>query len=86
MNIAPLTWADARTLLAGGHAINAYEHLMTRVDPKLIEKLVEANKESLAPAPRPPSRPNRNSATPSTSKTRSRRKARGSRSATSTIS
>jgi methionyl-tRNA synthetase len=24
---------------------------MTRVDPKLIEKLVEANKESLAPAP-----------------------------------
>ena len=50
MNIAPLAWADARTLLAGGHAINAYEHLMTRVDPKLIEKLVEANKESLAPA------------------------------------
>ena len=37
-------------LLAAGHAINAYEHLMTRVDPKLIEKLVEANRESLAPA------------------------------------
>ncbi len=54
MNIAPLVWADARTLLAGGHAINAYEHLMTRVDPKLIEKLVEANKESLAPAAEAP--------------------------------
>lgn len=54
MNIAPLVWADARTLLAGGHAINAYEHLMTRVDPKLIEKLVEANKESLAPAAETP--------------------------------
>ncbi len=54
MNIAPLAWADARTLLAGGHAINAYEHLMTRVDPKLIEKLVEANKESLAPAAEAP--------------------------------
>ncbi len=54
MNIAPLAWADARTLLAGGHAINAYEHLMTRVDPKLIEKLVEANKESLAPAAETP--------------------------------
>jgi methionyl-tRNA synthetase len=50
LNIAPLTWSDAGTLLAGGHGINAYEHLMTRVDPKLIEKLVEANKESLAPA------------------------------------
>ena len=51
LNIAPLSWDDTRALLAGGHAINAYEHLMTRVDPKLIEKLVEANKESLAPAP-----------------------------------
>ncbi len=51
MNIAPLAWADTQDLLAAGHAINAYEHLMTRVDPKLIEKLIEANKESLAPAP-----------------------------------
>ncbi len=50
MNIAPLTWADSQTLLAGGHAINAYNHLMTRVDPKQIEKLIEANKQSLAPA------------------------------------
>ncbi len=51
LNIAPLAWADAAALLAGGHGIKAYEHLMTRVDAKLIEKLVEANKESLAPAP-----------------------------------
>jgi len=51
LNIAPLAWGDAQSLLAAGHAINAYEHLMTRVDPKLIEKLVEANKESLAPSP-----------------------------------
>jgi methionyl-tRNA synthetase len=50
MNLAPLAWSDAQQLLAGGHAVNTYEHLMTRVDPKLIEKLVEANKESLAPA------------------------------------
>ena len=53
MNIAPLAWNDTQGLLAAGHAINAYEHLMTRVDPKLIEKLVEANKESLAPAVNP---------------------------------
>ena len=51
LNIAPLAWRDAQSLLAAGHGINAYEHLMTRVDPKLIEKLVEANKESLAPSP-----------------------------------
>jgi len=49
LNIAPLTWTDTQGLLAAGHGINTYEHLMTRVDPKLIEKLVEANKESLAP-------------------------------------
>ena len=51
MNIAPLTWCDAQSLLAAGHGINVYCHLMTRVDAKQIEKLVEANKESLAPTP-----------------------------------
>jgi methionyl-tRNA synthetase len=51
LNIAPLAWTDTQTLLAAGHGINTYEHLMTRVDAKLIEKLVEANKESLAPTP-----------------------------------
>ena len=58
LNIAPLTWADTQGLLAAGHGINAYAHLMTRVDAKLIEKLVEANKESLA-APPAPSSPQR---------------------------
>ena len=51
LNIAPLNWADAQTLLAGGHTIQAYNHLMTRVDPKSIEKMIEANKQSLAPTP-----------------------------------
>jgi len=53
MNLAPLSWADAGTLLAGGHVINAYNHLMTRVDPKQIEALIDANKQSLAPTPTP---------------------------------
>jgi methionyl-tRNA synthetase len=56
LNIAPLTWDDARTLLAAGHGINAYEHLMTRIDPKQITALVEANKESLAPAVEQPAK------------------------------
>jgi methionyl-tRNA synthetase len=57
MNIAPLNWDDAKTLLAAGHAINAYTHLMTRVDPKLIEKLIAANKESLEATPTTPAAP-----------------------------
>lgn len=51
LNIAPLSWTDTQSLLAAGHGINTYEHLMTRIDPKLIDKLIEANMTSLAPAP-----------------------------------
>ncbi|WP_148715661.1 methionine--tRNA ligase [Chitinolyticbacter meiyuanensis] len=47
--IAPLSWADADSLLLG-HTINVYNHLMTRVDPKAIEAMIEENKQSLAPA------------------------------------
>jgi methionyl-tRNA synthetase len=54
MNIAPLTWEDSQRLLAAGHGINAYAHLMTRIDPKQIEKLVAANKESLEATPTTP--------------------------------
>jgi methionyl-tRNA synthetase len=42
-----LTWAD---LSKRPTAINQYRHLMTRVDPKHIDALVAANKESLKPA------------------------------------
>ncbi|GGP26363.1 methionine--tRNA ligase [Silvimonas amylolytica] len=53
LNIAPLTWADASTLLTG-HTINVYQHLMQRVDPKNIEALIEENKQSLAPTSNEP--------------------------------
>ena len=49
LGIAPLTWSDVITSLPAGHTINTYSHLMTRVEPKLIAALVEANKASLAP-------------------------------------
>jgi methionyl-tRNA synthetase len=52
LNISPLTWTHVETPLAAGHAINAYQHLATRLDPKQIEAMVEANKESLQ-APQP---------------------------------
>lgn len=45
--IAPLQWADAAELLPEGHKINAYEHLMTRIDPRRINALIEANRESM---------------------------------------
>ena len=50
LNIAPLAWNDAQTPLPQGHAINAYSHLMTRVDAKQVAALVDANKVTLAPA------------------------------------
>jgi hypothetical protein len=37
-------------LLPPSHLINAYEHLLQRIDPKQVEALVAANRESLAPA------------------------------------
>ncbi|MGB9094233.1 MAG: methionine--tRNA ligase subunit beta, partial [Gallionella sp.] len=33
--------------------INTYQHLATRLDPKLVEAMVAANKETLAPPPSP---------------------------------
>ncbi|OIR19486.1 methionine--tRNA ligase [mine drainage metagenome] len=51
LNVGELHWQDAQVLLPDGHPINAYQHLMTRLDPKSIEAMVEANKASLQPAP-----------------------------------
>jgi len=47
LNIAPLTWHSVNLSLTAGHVINTYEHLITRIDPKLIADLTEANKENL---------------------------------------
>ncbi|KUM02616.1 methionine--tRNA ligase [Chromobacterium subtsugae] len=46
LEVAPLAWSDAQTLLLG-KKINAYQHLMQRIDPALIDKLIEANKENM---------------------------------------
>src|SRR5262245_37559945 len=50
--VPALKWSDADTLLPAGHKSNAYRHLMTRIDPKQVQALVDANKESLAPTAR----------------------------------
>ncbi|MFA6971071.1 MAG: methionine--tRNA ligase [Gallionella sp.] len=49
LNIAPLAWTGAWQALPAGHNINTYQHLATRLDPKLIEAMTAANQESLKP-------------------------------------
>ncbi len=51
LGIEPLVWADATVPLSATRPINAYKHLMTRVDPKQIEALLAANRESLQATP-----------------------------------
>jgi len=49
LGIDPLGWHDWPGYLEPTQPINAYQHLMTRLDPKLIEAMVAANQESLKP-------------------------------------
>ncbi|PUA17039.1 methionine--tRNA ligase [Glaciimonas sp. PCH181] len=42
LQINPLQWADIATPLADGHKINVYAHLMTRVEPKMLDALFDA--------------------------------------------
>ncbi|WP_454688438.1 methionine--tRNA ligase [Achromobacter aloeverae] len=49
--IAPLQSGDAAALLPAGHAIAPYQHLMQRVDPKLLEQLFDAPAPAAVAAP-----------------------------------
>jgi methionyl-tRNA synthetase len=51
LKVAPLDWNSVKNGLPDGHAIENYQHLVTRIDPKQIEAMVEANKESLQATP-----------------------------------
>ena len=42
LKVEPLQFADAARLLGAGHTIGVYQHLMQRVDPKLLAGLFEA--------------------------------------------
>ncbi|GKS88019.1 methionine--tRNA ligase [Acidovorax sp. SUPP2539] len=41
LNVAPLAFDDAQTLLGAGHTIGTYQHLMQRVDVKQLDALFE---------------------------------------------
>jgi methionyl-tRNA synthetase len=51
LNIESLAWDDVDNSMIPTHKINAYEHLITRIDPKLLEAMTEANKENLTASP-----------------------------------
>ena len=57
LNIAPLSWASVNDSFADDHAINEYNHLITRIDPKHIEAMTEANKETLQQQVAPGAKP-----------------------------
>ncbi len=48
-NLPQLIWEHSRDLLPAGHTINPYTHLMTRVDQKQIDAMIEANKQTPEP-------------------------------------
>jgi methionyl-tRNA synthetase len=50
LNVVSLGWDSLNESFKDGHAINEYNHLITRIDGKHIEAMVEANKESLQQA------------------------------------
>ena len=52
LGITALNWANVNTPLCSATPVQAFKHLMQRVDQKQIDALVEANKQTLAvPAP-----------------------------------
>ncbi|HEY1394002.1 MAG TPA: methionine--tRNA ligase [Methylibium sp.] len=51
LNLAPQQWSDAPRSLPAGHRIQPYQHLMQRVDPKLLDALFEPPAQAAAPKP-----------------------------------
>jgi methionyl-tRNA synthetase len=51
LEIAPLRWQDADSLLPPGHRISPYRHLMTRIDPKQVQALLDGGDRASTPPP-----------------------------------
>ena len=47
LSIEPLDWQALNNNLPVGHRIHNYEHMITRIDPKQIDAMIEANKETM---------------------------------------
>ncbi len=53
LNLPPQSWADIAKPLPDGHRINAYAHLMARIDPKQVDVLLEGPKTAAGAAAGP---------------------------------
>jgi methionyl-tRNA synthetase len=51
--VQPFVWSDLGTPLPAGHTISTYAHLMTRIERKQVDALIEANKENLVTETKP---------------------------------
>jgi methionyl-tRNA synthetase len=51
--IKPLSWEDVATPLKPGHKVQPYRHLVSRIDPKQIDELLEPPGEAKSEAPAP---------------------------------
>ncbi len=56
LNVAPLSWDSLNESFRDDHQIKEYNHLITRIDGKHIEAMIEANKESLQQAAAAPAK------------------------------
>jgi methionyl-tRNA synthetase len=50
--IKPLAWEDVGTPLKPGHTVQPYKHLVSRIDPKQIDQLLEPPAEAKPEAPK----------------------------------
>ena len=50
LNVQPINW-DARTQPLSGHRINPFKPLMTRIDPRAIEAIIDAERDALGVRP-----------------------------------
>ena len=55
LNVEPLTWRSIDSQLSSDKPIQPYSHLLTRVDKKQVDALVEANRQSLQATAEAPS-------------------------------
>jgi methionyl-tRNA synthetase len=50
LGVKPMDWADVATPLKAGHSVQPYKHLVSRIDPKQIEQLLEPPTDAKAEA------------------------------------
>ncbi len=67
LNVEPLDWRAIDKQLSAASPVQAYQHLMTRVDAKQVDALLAANRESLQATARRPPRARRSSRSPTPS-------------------